>query len=41
MIKSGSFLLGLAVFGDPVLQRTIAFLNDKVANWKEYLDLQK
>ncbi|KAB8275679.1 hypothetical protein BDV30DRAFT_224810 [Aspergillus minisclerotigenes] len=40
MIKSGSFLLGLAVFGDPVLQRTIAFLNDKVANWKEYLDLQ-
>ncbi|KAE8133889.1 hypothetical protein BDV38DRAFT_178836 [Aspergillus pseudotamarii] len=40
MIKSGSFFFGLAIFGDPVVQRTIAILNDKVANWKEYLDLQ-
>ncbi|KAB8265792.1 hypothetical protein BDV32DRAFT_158119 [Aspergillus pseudonomiae] len=40
MIKSGSFIFGLAIFGDPVLQRSIAILNDKVANWKEYLDLQ-
>ena len=41
MIKTGSFSFGLAIFGDPVLQRTIAILNDKVANWKEYLDLKK
>ncbi|OGM40056.1 hypothetical protein ABOM_011419 [Aspergillus bombycis] len=40
MIKSGSFFFGLAIFGDPVLQRIIALLNDKVANWKEYLNLQ-
>ncbi|KAE8373628.1 hypothetical protein BDV26DRAFT_271591 [Aspergillus bertholletiae] len=41
MVKSGSFFFGLAIFGDPVLQRTLAFLNDKFADWKEYLDLQK
>ncbi|GAB1204325.1 hypothetical protein APSETT445_002977 [Aspergillus pseudonomiae] len=35
-----NFIFGLAIFGDPVLQRSIAILNDKVANWKEYLDLQ-
>ncbi|KAE8352905.1 hypothetical protein BDV28DRAFT_134238 [Aspergillus coremiiformis] len=40
MVKSGSFLLGLGIFGDPLFQRTIAFLNEKVADWKEYLDIQ-
>lgn len=40
IVKTGSFIIGLAIFGDPLFQRTIAFLNDKIKDWKKYLDLQ-
>ncbi|KAF5856404.1 hypothetical protein ETB97_007454 [Aspergillus alliaceus] len=40
IVKTGSFIIGLAIFGDSLFQRTIAFLNDKIKDWKKYLDLQ-
>jgi hypothetical protein len=41
IVKGASFIIGLAFFGDPIFQHTIAFLNQRFAGWKGYLDVQK
>ncbi|KAL4804944.1 hypothetical protein BDV18DRAFT_141602 [Aspergillus unguis] len=41
IVKTVSLTTGLAFFGDPVLSRAMKLLNEKVPNWKEYLDIEK
>ncbi|KAL4929715.1 uncharacterized protein BDV17DRAFT_260806 [Aspergillus undulatus] len=41
IVKTISLTIGLIFFGDPVLSRGMAFLNEKIPNWKEYLDIEK
>ncbi|KAF7131114.1 hypothetical protein CNMCM5793_004101 [Aspergillus hiratsukae] len=41
MIKAAAFALGLGFFGDPVIDYGVNYLNRKIPNWREHLDLQK
>lgn len=41
MIKAAAFGLGLGFFGDPVIDYSVDYLNRKIPNWRQHLDLQK
>lgn len=41
ILRTVSFLVGVVFFGDPIFQWTISFLNERVPNWKQELDLKK
>ncbi|KAL4789362.1 hypothetical protein BDV19DRAFT_374295 [Aspergillus venezuelensis] len=41
IIKTISLIVGLIFFGDPVMSRAMTLLNEKIPNWKEYLDIEK
>ncbi|KAL4950898.1 hypothetical protein BDW69DRAFT_171147 [Aspergillus filifer] len=41
IIKTISLTIGLIFFGDPVMSRAMTLLNEKIPNWKEYLDIEK
>jgi hypothetical protein len=41
IIKAAAFTLGLGFFGEPIINYSIAYLNRKIPNWKQHLDLQK
>lgn len=36
-----TFLLGFALFGQPLMNRGIYWLTHNVPNWREYLDLKR
>lgn len=40
IIKASAFAVGFAFFGDPVFQSTVKLLNEKIPDWKKYLDMQ-
>jgi hypothetical protein len=39
--KGTTLLVGFAFFGDPLIQRGLAWLNANIPNWPEYLDIRK
>ncbi|KAI1629340.1 hypothetical protein EDD37DRAFT_48063 [Exophiala viscosa] len=39
VVRGTTFFTGFAFFSDPLMQRGIHFLNEKIPNWPEYLDL--
>ncbi|KAF2204791.1 hypothetical protein GQ43DRAFT_437575 [Delitschia confertaspora ATCC 74209] len=39
-VKGVTFGIGFGFFGDPILQRGFALLNEKVPNWQKYLELR-
>lgn len=41
LTKSISFGAGFGFFGDPIITRGLDFLNRKIPNWMELLDLRK
>jgi len=41
IIKMNAFVIGFGFFGDPVIKKTLGFLNQRVPDWKKCLDLQK
>ncbi|EYE98908.1 uncharacterized protein EURHEDRAFT_373989 [Aspergillus ruber CBS 135680] len=41
IVKGIGFAIGFGFFGDPVFEWTMDFLNRKVPNWKDHLDMQK
>ncbi|GIJ86668.1 hypothetical protein Asppvi_005560 [Aspergillus pseudoviridinutans] len=41
IIKATAFALGLGFFGDPIINYSIDYLNRKIPNWRQHLDLQK
>ncbi|KAF4181424.1 hypothetical protein CNMCM7927_000660 [Aspergillus lentulus] len=41
IIKAAAFTLGLGFFGEPIINYSIGYLNRKIPNWKQHLDLQK
>ncbi|KAA8645029.1 uncharacterized protein ATNIH1004_009240 [Aspergillus tanneri] len=41
IVKSATFLFGLVIFGDPLFQQTIDYLNRNHPNWKDYFNLQR
>jgi hypothetical protein len=41
IIKLVGFAVGLGFFGDPIFAYTLDFLNTKVPNWRDHMDLQK
>ncbi|OJJ39409.1 hypothetical protein ASPWEDRAFT_169256 [Aspergillus wentii DTO 134E9] len=40
VIKAGAFAVGFGFFGDPVIQSSLDFLNNRIPDWKKHLDLQ-
>lgn len=40
-MKSSGFLVGIVFFGDPVIMRSIKFLNLHVPHWQKFLQPQK
>jgi hypothetical protein len=41
IIKATAFALGLGFFGDPAIGYSVDYLNRKIPNWREHLDMQK
>ncbi|KAL5357132.1 hypothetical protein BJX96DRAFT_181237 [Aspergillus floccosus] len=41
LIKSTTFLLGLVFFGDPLFQRSLAWMNYRFPHWKEEFDINE
>lgn len=41
IVKIIAFAVGFGFFGDPIFTWTIDFLNRKVPNWKDQLDMNK
>ena len=41
IIKLAGASIGLGFFGGPAFDYTVRVLNDKVPDWKDYLDIQK
>lgn len=41
IIKATAFTLGLGFFGGPIINYSIEYLNRKIPNWREHLDLQQ
>jgi hypothetical protein len=39
--RGTGFLIGLSIFGEPILSRGLALLNDKIPNWKQMLEPKK
>jgi len=39
--KAAQFFIGAGFFGDPLMQRGLAWLNKHVPTWEEYLDIRK
>ncbi|OJJ35914.1 hypothetical protein ASPWEDRAFT_69172 [Aspergillus wentii DTO 134E9] len=40
LVKIGTFTFGLAFFGDPIIMRTVTFLNRKYPSWTKLLELR-
>lgn len=40
MVRGTTFIIGAAFFTDPLMQRGIALLNEKVPDWPKYLELR-
>ncbi|KAL4894858.1 hypothetical protein BDV59DRAFT_164965 [Aspergillus ambiguus] len=41
ILRTVSLLAGVGFFGDPIFQWTLKFLNERVPDWKQHLDLNK
>ncbi|EAW12397.1 uncharacterized protein ACLA_063660 [Aspergillus clavatus NRRL 1] len=41
IIKAAAFAIGLGFFGGPIITHAVDYLNRKIPNWREHLDLQK
>jgi hypothetical protein len=41
LLKSLSFVIGFAFFGDPLISRGLAWLNRTIPNWQKLLELRK
>ena len=41
IVKAGAFTIGFGFFGGPVIEHTVEFLDQNVADWKSFMDLQK
>lgn len=41
IVKTGGFLIGFGLFGGPIFQLGLEFLDCNIPDWKEYLDIQK
>ncbi|CAL5867521.1 uncharacterized protein PFLUO_LOCUS1740 [Penicillium psychrofluorescens] len=40
LIKMSGLVVGIAFFGDPLIRRSISYLNRKVPHWQRFLELQ-
>ena len=39
-VRGTTFIIGVAFFSDPLIQRGIKFLNEKIPDWPKYLELR-
>lgn len=40
-MKLTTFFVGLGFFGDPIIQRGVAYLNRRFPKWQKLIELQK
>lgn len=41
LMKSTTFIVGFAFFGDPVIRRGVKYLNRRFPKWQKVIELQK